>query len=197
MIVSTTDLRHQYSNYSNPLDKIKRDTDNGVLIRLNRGIYETDKSVDPCFVAAAILSPSYLSFEFALSFYGLIPERVVAITSATLLVRKTKSYTNKLGRFEFRDVPSAVFSEGLAQIGDGKYIVTIATKEKALCDSLSKWRVIKSIKQLKVLLFEDKRIDEEEFASCDFFLMRRLARLYHKTNLNYLIKLIEKEYIHE
>lgn len=73
----------------------------------------------------------------------------------------------------------------------------IATKEKATCDSLCKWRVVRSMKELKELLFVDKRIDEDEFATCDFKLMKRLASLYSKTNLKLLIKLIGKEYENE
>ena len=42
MVVTTSILRQQYKNYNNPLDKIKRDVDKGILFRLNRGIYETD-----------------------------------------------------------------------------------------------------------------------------------------------------------
>ena len=68
----------------------------------------------------------------------------------------------------------------------------IATKEKAICDSLCKWRVVKNLSELKDLLFADKRIDEDEFNSCDFELMERLANLYGKTNLKLLIKLIKK-----
>ncbi len=64
-------------------------------------------------------------------------------------------------------------------------------------DSLCKWRVVRSVKDLKELLFVDKRIDEDEFGSCDFGLMKRLAGLYDKTNFKLLIKLIEKEHEHE
>jgi predicted transcriptional regulator of viral defense system len=197
MIISTSMLRNKYREYSNPLDKIKRDAGSGVLIRLKRGLYETDKNVNPCFLASSILSPSYLSFDWALSFYGLIPEKVISITSASLDMRKNKTFINKLGRYEFNDIPSEAFSEGLTYIENGDYAVKIATKEKAICDSLSKWRVINSIKGLKELLFIDKRIDEDEFASCDFKLMTRLAALYKKTNLEILIKLVRKEYDHE
>lgn len=190
-------LRNQYSDYSNPLDKIKRDASSGILYRLTRGIYETNRNVNPCFLASSILSPSYLSFDWALSYYGLIPEKVVAITSASLNVRKNKTFNNIFGRYEYSDVPSNVFSEGLTYLENGEYIVKIATKEKAICDSLCKWRVVRTINDLKELLFIDKRIDEAEFASCDFILMNRLASLYNKTNLNLLIKLIRKEYSHE
>lgn len=197
MLVTTSILKKEYQDYSNPLDKIKRDAKNGVIFRLTRGIYETDKNTNPCLLASSILSPSYLSFDWALSYYGLIPEKVMAITSASLKVRKNKTFINKFGRFEYSDISSNVFSEGLTYLESGDYIVKIATKEKAICDSLSKWRVVRNIKDLKELLFVDKRIGEDEFASCDFNLMIRLAALYNKTNLNLLIKLVRKEYTHE
>lgn len=197
MIVSTSILRNQYKDYANPLDKIKRDADNGLLIRLNRGLYETNKGVNPCLLASSILSPSYLSFDWALSYYGLIPEKVIAITSASMGLRKNKTFVNAFGRYEYSDIPSQVFSEGLNYLEDGEYTVKIATKEKAICDSLCKWRIVHNIKELKELLFIDKRIDESEFEVCNFKLMLRLAGLYKKTNLEYLIKLIRKEYDHE
>ncbi len=195
MIVTTSMLKEHYNSYANPLDKIKRDAKSGVIFRINRGVYETDGNVDPYLLAASILSPSYLSFDFALSYYGLIPEKVVSITSASLNVRKNKTFINAFGRFEFSDIPSEVFSEGITYIENGSYTVKIATKEKAICDSLYKWRVVKNVAQLKELLFTDKRIDEMVFSTCDFELMSRLAALYHKTNINLLIKLIRKEYI--
>lgn len=192
MIVTTSILKEKFKDYSNPLDKIKRDADKGIIFRLTNGVYETNANAEPCFLASSILSPSYLSFDWALSFYGLIPERVVAITSASLEMRKDKTFQNRFGRYTFTDIPYRAFSEGLTYLEDGDYIVKIATKEKAICDSLCKWPVVKSVKSLKELLFVDKRIDEIEFDSCDFKLMKRLAGLYKKTNLRLLIKLIER-----
>ena len=190
-------LKSAYSNYANPLDKIKRDVDEGKLIRITRGIYETDKNANPLFLAGVILSPSYISFEFALSYYGLIPERVVAITSASLRVRKNKRFINDFGRYEFSDIPTASYSSGLTLIESNGYVAKMASKEKALCDCLYKWRVTKSIKELKTLLFEDKRIDEDEFLNLDFIELLRLASLYKKNNLQLLVKMIRKEYVHE
>lgn len=195
MVISTSILKEKYKNYSNPLDKIKRDADSGVLIRINRGLYETDSRVSPCFLAPHILSPSYLSFDWALSYYGLIPERVVAITSATLNNRKNKTFVNKFGRYEYSDIPLSAFSSGITLIESGEYIARIATMEKAICDSLYKWRVVNSIKELKELLFLDKRMDEDVFSTCDFNLLIKLASCYHRTNLHLLIKLINKEYL--
>lgn len=197
MIVTTSMLKQQYSSYANPQDKIRRDVQSGRLYRINRTVYETDASVDPYLLAASIQSPSYLSFDFALSYYGLIPEKVFSITSASLNAKKSKTFVNHFGRYEYSDIPAAVFSEGLTYIESGSYAVKIATKEKAVCDSLYKWRVVHNMQDLKELLFSDKRLDEQEFSACDFKLMCRLALLYHRTNLNLLVKLIEKEYGNE
>ena len=197
MVITTSMLKQKYSDYANPLDKIKRDTDNGLLFRLNRGLYETNGNVNPHLLASSILSPSYLSFDWALSYYGLIPEKVFSITSASLNVRKNKTFINSFGRYEYSDISASVFSESLVYLQEGDYIVKIATKEKAICDSLCKWRSVRNINDLKELLFIDKRIDKDEFLTCDFKLILRLAPLYKKTNLDLLIKLIRKEYNHE
>ena len=183
MIVTTMMLLDKYHDYANPMDKIKREAEKGSLIRLTRGIYETDANVNPYLLASSIFSPSYLSFEFALSYYGLIPERVYAVTSASFRLRKTKTVVNSFGRYTFSDITPAAFPYGITYIKEGNYVVRVATKEKAICDSLSKWPVVHSVKDLRELLFDDKRIDEDEFGSCDFALMEHLASLYDKTNL--------------
>lgn len=197
MIYTISMLKQKYKSYANPVDKIKRDADKGLLFRLNRGLYESDGTVSPHLLASAILSPSYLSFDFALSYYNLIPERVFSVTSASLGLRRNKTIINYFGRYEYSDIPVEAFSEGLTYIEEGDYMVKMATKEKAICDSLYKWRVVHSIKELKELLFIDKRVDEDEFANCDFKQLSRLAKLYHRTNLELLIKLIKKEYDNE
>ena len=197
MIVTTSILKEKYNDYNNPIDKIKRECDKGNLIRINKGIYETDKTCEPYFIANVLLNPSYVSFEFALSMYGLIPERVTVITSASFQQRKNKSYTNYFGRFEYSDIPARVYPYEVSYYESRGYFVKIASKEKALCDSLYKWRVVHSITDLKQMLFEDKRIDINEFEQCDFEKIISLAKLYNSTNLNLLIKLIKKEFIHE
>ena len=197
MILTISQLKERYRDYANPLDKIKRDCDAGILIRLNRGLYEDNPHVDPYLLAAPILSPSYISFEYALSYYGLIPERVVTITSASLMVHKNKTFNNAFGRYTYTDIPAEAFAIGTTHIVIGDYAARIATKEKAICDSLCKWPVVHSAKDLKQLLFEDKRIDEDEFACLCFNDLLEIAKCYHKTNLDLLIKLIRKEFLYE
>ena len=62
----------------------------------------------------------------------------------------------------------------------------IATPEKALCDLLYKKEPVYSIKQLKVLLFDNLRIDESLFDSLDKEAIISICDDYKKRNLRIL-----------
>jgi predicted transcriptional regulator of viral defense system len=84
-------------------------------------------------IANRICSPSYISFESALSYYGFIPEGVLTVHSATSL--KTKVYSTALGHFNYRNLkPSLMF--GIRMIKAGNQQVRLAEPEKALLDYL-------------------------------------------------------------
>mgnify|MGYP001314848454 CR=1 FL=1 len=76
MIKTTAMLREELNSYVNPTAKIRRMADEGKLIPVVRGIYETDKNTPGHYLAPIIYGPSYLSFEFALAYHSLIPEKV-------------------------------------------------------------------------------------------------------------------------
>ena len=61
---------------------------NKEIFPITKGLYETNEHVDPFYLANPIYAPSYISFETALSYYDLIPERVYMIKSATFKKRK-------------------------------------------------------------------------------------------------------------
>ena len=92
MIKTTKILLEELSNYANPYSKIKQLVKEQKLIPIIKGIYETDKNISGHYLSSVICGPSYLFFEFALSYYGLIPEAVYTFTSATFMKRKTKEY---------------------------------------------------------------------------------------------------------
>ena len=81
MILTTSMLTEQLHKYSDPAGKILRMKKDGKIFQLTRGLYETDRNVQGHCLAGAIFGPSYLSFDYALSVYGLIPEAVYAFTS--------------------------------------------------------------------------------------------------------------------
>jgi hypothetical protein len=72
----------------------------GQLISLRRGGYafsaqHRKRDPNPAELANRILSPSYLSTQWAMGFHGLIPEKVVVYTSITS--RGTKIFVNDFG----------------------------------------------------------------------------------------------------
>ncbi len=190
MIVNYEILIDSLFQYKAPENKIKRMQETGEIVKLTKNLYETEPNTPGYLVANAIYSPSYLSFDYALSYYGLIPEAVYVYTSATYNKNKRKTYINKLGTFTYRDIPKTVYPYGINIIEDDKYPYLLATIEKALCDKLYTMKPVKNKKEMNNLLFEDLRIDVEEFKKLNYKDLLVLCDLYKSTNLKYLKKVI-------
>lgn len=191
MIITNQQLKERYNNYIDINGKISRDVKSGKLIPLVRGMYETDPDTEGVNLAQFIYGPSYISFDYALSEYGLIPEAVYTFTCASFNKRKTKMHKNKFGNYWYRDVPKEVFSLGIIVKQNGNYAYQIATPEKALCDKLYSVSPVNSLKELKTLLFEDLRIYEEGFNNLNKEDLLKLAPLYRSKNLQLLEKLLK------
>lgn len=192
MVVDTDQLLFEYRGYQDPHHKIRSMAKKGALIPLKRGLYETDASCSGFLLAYELTGPSYLSFEYALSWYGMIPERTVTYTSAIFGKRKQLSFENKFGRYTYRDVPAEVFPYYYTrEISEGRPYF-IATREKALCDEISIFSPIRGIHDFEEYLFDGMRLDEDIFSELEFEKIRRIAPLYHRTNLDQLVRLIDK-----
>lgn len=185
-------LLKEYSNYAKPYDKINRLVKAGELIPIVKGLYETDRSTPAHYLAGSICGPSYLSFEFALSYYGLIPEAVYTFTSATFCKRKTKKFETPFGFYSYQDVPEQAYPFGIKINNENGYSFHIATPEKALCDKLYSLSPLKNLSELQYLLFEDLRIDENEFAKLNEQDIELLAEKYKSTNVSLLAKYIRR-----
>ena len=193
MIYNTESLNNKYKNYSNINQKISLETKKGNLFRIKRGLYSDNITIDAPIIANVCYSPSYISFEYALSYYGLIPEYVTLFTSAVFNKKNYKIYRLPSASFEYRSVPNDVFNEGITFLKNEDGIrYKIATKEKALCDTLYSKYPVRSYSDLKMLLFEDLRIDEEMFMDLDFDFIIQIASLYHSNTLLTLSKFLKK-----
>ena len=193
MIYSFDDLQIKFQDYTDIKGKIRREVQAGRLIPVARGLYETDQTISGKYLAGHIYGPSYLSFDFALYVYSLIPEAVYnTYTSATFDKHKTKKYQNLFGVFTYRDVPTEVYPLEVVIHQENGYSYQIATPEKALCDKLYTISPVSNLTELKELLFDDLRIDEDEFEKLDHNTLEILAPLYHSTNLNLLARLIRR-----
>lgn len=183
-IISTLGQR-----YKQPQMKLRLMVQHGEISKVVRGLYETDSNTPGEVLAGAIYGPSYLSFEYALSRHGLIPERVALFTSASLNKNKTKLYKTPFGEFSYSDIPADVFPHGVSieNINDRPYAIAIC--EKALCDKLYKEHPILSKRGMEQFLFENLRIEQDDFRNLDFHFIHKIAPLYKKNSLNILSKM--------
>ena len=193
MVTTTAILKQELSGYANPQGKIARLVDKGEIIPLVRGVYEDDPKAPGACLAGSICGPSYLSFEYALSRHGLIPEGVTAFTSAPCGKRKTKRFRNAFGDFEYRDVPKAVFGLGVDLWHEGDYSYWMASPEKALCDRVYKLPPVSNESELERMLLEYLRIDEG-LAKLRVADVEHVAEKYHCGNVTFLAKWLRRSF---
>lgn len=111
--------------------------DKGYIRKVVRGYYVfTDVEMsEPALyeIANRIYAPSYVSFETALAYYGLIPESVYGVVSAS--TRKTSRFPTDTGTFSYRTILRRAFS-GYTVEAYGRGHFKIAEIEKAVVDFL-------------------------------------------------------------
>lgn len=193
MIYTTAILLEQLTQYSNPMAKISNMMKKKEIIPIVKGLYETDPKTPGHYLASIIYGPSYLSFEFALSYYSLIPEAVYHFTSATFNKRRRKIYDNEFGHYTYRDVPKKVFGLATILYQQNGYSYVLAKAEKAICDILYTYEPCSNQSELKSLLFDFLRIDYNQFFELDLELIFELAPYYKTRNLQLLVNYLKRE----
>ena len=184
MIKTTAMILEELRGYASPKTKLSRMVDKGEYFPIVKGLYETENNVPGYLLAGSIYGPSYISFEFALARYGLIPEAVYTVTCATFEKKKKKQYDTPFGTFLYRDVPSAAFPLYVELKNEGEYWYRIAMPEKALCDQLYTMRPVKNTRELAEMLFEDLRMEADDLRQLNRDIIIDLAEKYHTTNIN-------------
>ena len=113
---------------------LENQTIQGFLLRLKRGVY-TLKSDPPSEeeVANTLYQPSYISFEYALAYYGILPEMSYVVTSAT--TKATRLFTTGTTSFSYRTIKPEAYT-GYSLIKKDNRSFSIAELEKALVDYL-------------------------------------------------------------
>lgn len=106
----------------------------GFFLRLKRGIYtlKTDLPSEE-EIANVLYKPSYISFEYALAYYNLLPEMSYTITSVT--TKPTRLFTASGKSFSYKTIKKEAFTGYVLVKQDAKSFL-IAEKEKALVDYL-------------------------------------------------------------
>jgi len=195
--VNTDILYSLYSNLNNPDKKLIELERKGLIIRIKRNLYVVsptvhNQEISSELVANHLYGPSYISLESALSYYGLIPERVYSMRSVCM--KMYKQYETPLGRFEYIKIPERYFPIGIHQeIINNSYSFLIATPEKALCDKIiaSKNIKIQSIKAMKEYLEEDLRFDMSALTTFKVTIIKKCIEFGRKKmELTQLLKLL-------
>ena len=157
------------------------------FIKLKRGLFIFSKSMRKNLILSNLVAhkmygPSYISFESALSYHGLIPEAVYTTTSACVQ-RKSKTFYTAIGCFSYDYIPCPIFFMGVKNIKEegGELI---ACGLKALFDLIYIRRKYYSSPED---LYQDLRIEPSEIASEVAMFssaeLERLAKSYKKKNV--------------
>jgi predicted transcriptional regulator of viral defense system len=108
----------------------------GKVIGVRRGVYVLSPTYRRRLLNTGILAnqlyyPSYLSGQWALGYYDMIPEHVVWLTSVTS--RVPRRFESQVGVFDYRNIKQSLFfGYGARKVGDQE--VMVADPEKALLD---------------------------------------------------------------
>lgn len=155
----------------------------GLLIRLRQGLYTfPEYKADNDYLlyfANKIYSPSYISLHSALSFYGIIPEAVLQITSVTSL--KTASFNNEIGVYIYKSVKNELIFGYNLKTFSGERVLKIAKPEKAILDLLYLYPFYSSEKELLELRFD------QDFLYYDFDI-----ELFREYTIRFKSKALEK-----
>jgi hypothetical protein len=161
--------------------------ESGELIPLRRGLYASRRDLDPHCLAGSIYGPSYISYETALAWHGMIPEGVAEILSAT--PKRAASFGNDFGRFRYLTIPKTVYPVGILRITDSDLPFLIASPAKALADRIAREPGFRSMADVARWM-EGMRIDtsvgldREELSEC--------AAGYGRPAVRWLLRYVEK-----
>lgn len=184
--------------YASPRDKITRMLRSKEIMRVKKGLYVLGDHLrrKPLLreeLANLIYGPSYVSLEYALSYYGLIPEQATTVTSVTS--GRSRLFQTPVGRFTYRQINLQAFRVGMDRVEreDGQAFL-IATREKAMADKLvaEKRLAIHSQRELQKYLETDLRINLRDLAVLDPVQMENIAAHYRSKKIRLLADVVRR-----
>jgi hypothetical protein len=185
--------------YKRPLDKLGELVREGYLLQAKRGIYIPGPELkmagpEPFLLANYLVGPSYVSLDTALSYWGLIPERVYEISSVT--TARPRTIRTAAGRFSYQRLHLPYYSFGIKQVAlTTRQTALVASPEKALCDKLitTSALTLRSAKQTMELLVDDFRIEKQALRDLNLHEINRwIPDATKKDSLLMLVKTLEK-----
>lgn len=172
--------------------QIKRALASGDIEGIRRGLYILGpkyrrKPAHLFSLAQHIYGPSYISCESALSFWGLIPERVYTTTSMTS--KRSAQFQTPLGVFSFQSVSHCPLFLGVHRMTEGNDVFFMASPTKALLDYV--WARKIQVKNPVMWLCESMRIEDTSSLSAEE--LETYASYYKGKRLPTFIQALQKE----
>jgi hypothetical protein len=183
--------------YAKPRDRIGALLDDGSLIRVRKGLYVFGERYRRAPLSREVLAnliygPSYVSLDYALSRYGMIPERVENVTSIT--TGETRRFTTPFGVFTYRPSAPRRYARGICWLGEGDIRYLMASPEKALVDKVwtdKRFRPA-NLKDFNVYLVEDLRVDEQRLSSLKQDRIAGIATAFASKKINMLARYLAR-----
>ena len=171
------ELNALLSDYSNRAAKVSSLLKKREIVQIRRGLYAfmaplRREMLSTGALANQIYSPSYVSEDYALSYYGMIPETPAVVTSVAM--GRSRRFETEFGIFSYRYCRSRAYSVGVTAVGEGQNRFLIATPEKALFDKVASDSRFDGTDPESYLL-EDLRLDEDSLRRLNRTRLRELA----------------------
>lgn len=179
-----------------PRNKIQSLCRNGEIVRVKKGLYVPgnrpgeEPKVDPLVLSGLLYGPSYVSLETALSWHGLIPERVDEITCITS--KRAKLFRTPVGRFTYTPISETAFPIGIGLESGKGGSWYMAEPEKALCDRIAQVKGLEAMRDVPAVLEESLRIDLGNLDVLRLDLVIEIAAHYRRKNVTALASWLEK-----
>jgi predicted transcriptional regulator of viral defense system len=149
-----------------------------LFVKLRNGLYALRSNLPAeGEIANRLYTPSYLSLEYALAHYRMIPEMVYSMTSVT--TRTTRAFTAEGRSYEYSRIKRKAFT-GYNNLKTDAGVILIAEPEKALADYL--YFVDLKLKTLNERLFLNGKVNSK--------MVMRYLKLFGRKSLTDLAKKI-------
>lgn len=177
-------LMNLLRDYRSPRDKISRMIKKREIIQVKKGLYvpapRFGGRIDLKVLAGLVYGPSYISLEYALSYWDLIPEKVEEITCMTN--KRNKIFETPVGVFTYKYLENSKFSIGVERTAGENGAFLIASREKAICDRLALVKGL-TVNDMGEFLNAELRLDVMELDDLDTSLLREIERAYRKPSV--------------
>jgi len=187
------------SRYRKPRDIVSRLVRECKIVRIKKGLYcfaenYRKSPISRGYLSNLIYGPSYVSLDYALSYYGLIPEAVYSITSVTM--RRSCRFNNLFGLFIYQKTPESKYSCGITLTTEGidtSYL--IASPEKALVDKIwfDKRFSGRNKSEFRNYIYTDLRIEVEDLIKLDLSELYKISNSYNSLIVSNLFEFVVEE----